>query len=73
MEGAGDAPGQCPAPEGGNGVAQTGGKAEGAEPRAGAAGGAGEEARVGGLRAPDEVLEQVLQVWEQDVSATDKR
>ena len=62
-------PEQCPAPAGGNGEAQTGGKAEEAEPEADAAGGAvEEEARVGGLGAPDEVLEQVLQVWEQDVS-----
>ena len=30
-----------------------------------------EEAGAEGLEAPDEVLEQVLQVWEQDVSATD--
>ena len=61
-------PVQCPAPVGGNGEAQAGGEAEGAEPEADAAGGAGEEeAGAEGLEAPDKVLEQVLQVWEQHI------
>ena len=73
VEGAGDAPGQCPAPAEGNGEAQAGGKAEEAEPGADVAGGArGEEAEAEGLGTPDEVLEQMLRVAEQDMSATDE-
>ena len=74
VEGAGDAPGQCPAPTEGNGEAQAGGKAEEAEPEADVAGGAGvEEAGVEGLESTGEELEQVLQVSGQDTSATANR
>ena len=63
---------QSPAPVGGSGEAQVGGKAGGAEPKEGAADGAAEEeAEAAGLEAPAEALGQMLQVCDQDVSATD--
>jgi hypothetical protein len=73
MEEAGDVPGQCPAPTGGNGEAQAGGRAVVAVPEEGAAGGIEEgEAEAAGVVASGEALEQMLQACEQDMSATDE-
>ena len=73
LGGAGGVPDQGPAPAGSSVVAQAGVRAGGAEPEADIAGDAGEEETgVEELEAPDAEWEQVLQVWEQDVSATDE-
>ena len=57
VEGAGVVIDQGPAPAGGSGGAQAGGKAGGAESEEGAAGDASEEeAEAAGLQAPDEAL-----------------
>ena len=72
MEGAGVVLDQGPAPAGGSGEAQAGGKTRGAEPEEGAgAGAAEEETRAAEMEAPDEALGQMLQVCEQDMSAID--
>ena len=73
-EEAGDVPaGQCPAPTGGNGEAQAGGRAVVAVPEEGAAGGIEEgEAEAAGVVASGEALEQILQACEQGMPATDE-
>ena len=71
VEGAGVVLDQGPAPAGDN-EEHAGGKDGGAAPEEGPADGAAEEeAEAAGLGAPDEALGQMLQVFEQDVPATD--
>ena len=73
-EGAGGVP-QCPAPigvKGGNGEVQAGDKVGGAAPEGGAENGVEvEEVVTARQEASSEALEQVLQVCEQDMPATD--